>query len=653
MSKLEFANTGPQLAHIIKDHPRWTAIAEATRNMIEAATAYHGDNKPIQLKIRKLDINSGLIEYEEPNGKIIDRFKNKLSFLNPGGMDAGELGVAFCQIGSSVNKTNSLDHNYGQGIRTATLFWTDLLCITYKDGVGHFVWLGKKDLQGNNFEIEIKSEAGRWLMQECTDWIKDNAQNREYNLDEDFTEVIFLGQGANPTQDTYLDPYGEGKLHPAGHAWIRKALYTRFWSVPKNVEILLHLNVLGSDVAKNQSGYKPFMTFEQCLNWDVPKAVEKPKREIVKSQNTGARIQYFHDVQLPEDETGKEGYKKPTPYSAFKANDNGGGNVNVSCILLGREMYDVKDNPASEQSTLIKLGIHGDFRNFKIVYELPQNAGYTYDMYRTSVLSGQDPVDFDDENILIDIIDHMPGWFKALVAKTKLRNKLDLNDEINRRLAAQRSLLNPFRGMTTNGKGSIKGQKNGGGNSTPSQKSTSKKNKIRNTNGPRFGTPVIPPIIPNPTVTEPYFAKVEGTLVQSTVFTNPNWKQLENLAVQLDQSITGGDGGRWYVRAKQLLEDEFTISAVIWYLNAFSEHTQKNISSDEYQDTIKAKSIDMYLKAIQTGIFDLVGDQLRREFKLESKEIKASNVNEDVVTNESTAWEPSQRVEGYREPIKQ
>ena len=29
------------------------------------------------------------------------------------------------------------------------------------------------------------------------------------------------------------------------------------------------------------------------------------------------------------------------------------------------------------------------------------------------------------------------------------------------------------------------------------------------------------------------------------------------------------------------------------------------------------------------------------------------NINEGVVTNESTAWEPSQRVEGYREPIKQ
>ena len=131
---LKFANTGPQLSHIIKDHPKETAVEEAVRNMIEATLAWLNNHKQKEAKIyiRKLDIASGLIRWDE-NNKQFNYFKNKLSFLNPGGMSMQELSTAFCQIGSSVGKENSLDRNYGQGIRTSVLFWSDLLCITYKN----------------------------------------------------------------------------------------------------------------------------------------------------------------------------------------------------------------------------------------------------------------------------------------------------------------------------------------------------------------------------------------------------------------------------------------------------------------------------------------------------------------------------------------
>ena len=161
---LKFANTGPQMSHMIKDHPKETAIPEAVRNMIEATIAWQIPNnktkKTSEIYIRKLNIQKGLIGWQEANGKTVEYFKNKLSFLNPGGMTATELTTAFCQIGSSVGKENSLDRNYGQGIRTSVLFWSDLLCITYKNGVAHYVWLGKEDLGGNDFQIDIKSHDG-------------------------------------------------------------------------------------------------------------------------------------------------------------------------------------------------------------------------------------------------------------------------------------------------------------------------------------------------------------------------------------------------------------------------------------------------------------------------------------------------------------
>lgn len=610
---LVFANTGPQLSHIIKDHPKETAVPEAVRNMIEAATAYK-PNETVELKIRKLDISSGLIGWEEPDGKIVDHFKNKLSFLNPGGMTASELTTAFTKVGSSVGKENSLDRNYGQGIRTSVLYWSELLCITYKNGVAHYVWLGKEELGGNDFQIEIKSADGTDMVQECTDWVVENAQEREYNLDEDFTEVILLGKEANPTQDTFLEPYGDNKQQST--LWLRKAIYTRFWKMPDNVKLMLHANVLSKDGAKKNTGYRDFMTFEECLAWDLPKADQKPQSEIVKVQegpHRGARIHYFYDAPLGEN------YKNPNaPYSAFKANDNGWGGGNISGIILKNEMYDVKSDSTQEQSSLIKLGIHKDHRNFKIMYELPQDAGYTYDMYRTVVLNGQEPILFDDEDVLQDIVDNMPEWFNDLVAETKIKSKIDLNEAIKERLAAQKSLFNPLAGMTTNNKGGMSGQTNSNTPSKPKQSTGKRKPLIKKNTGKKYGEPVLPEIIPNPSVTEPFFAKVEGTRDNPSLFTNPEWKQLENLACQLD---VDGSRGRWYVRAKELLENEFTISAVIWWYNALSENIKTNITAEEYQDTIAPKSINMYLMAIQTSIFDGVKKQVLEEIRVESKAI--------------------------------
>lgn len=611
---LVFANTGPQLSHIIKDHPKETAVPEAVRNMIEAATAYK-PNETVELKIRKLDIASGLIALEEPDGKIIDHFKNKLSFLNPGGMSYSELTTAFTKVGSSVGKENSLDRNYGQGIRTSVLYWSELLCITYKNGVGHYVWLGKEELGGNDFQIEIKSADGTDMVQECTDWIVENAQEREYNLDEDFTEVILLGKEANPTQDTFLEPYGDNKQQST--LWLRKAIYTRFWKMPENVKLMLHANVLSKDGVKKTTGYRDFMTFEECLAWDLPKANQKPQSEIVKVQegpHRGARIHYFYDAPLGEN------YKNPNaPYSTFKANDNGWGGGNISGIVLKNEMYDVKSDSTQEQSSLIKLGIHKDHRNFKIMYELPQDAGYTYDMYRTVVLNGQEPILFDDEDVLQDIVDNMPKWFNDLVAETKIKSKIDLNEAIKERLAAQKSLFNPLAGMTTNNKGGVSGQTNSNTPSKLKQSTGKRKPLIKKNTGKKYGEPVLPEIIPNPSVTEPFFAKVEGTRDNPSLFTNPEWKQLENLACQLDKD---GSRGRWYVRAKELLENEFTISAVIWWYNALSENIKTNITAEEYQDTIAPKSINMYLMAIQTSIFDGVKKQVFDEMRAESKEVK-------------------------------
>ena len=608
---LKFANTGPQMSHMIKDHPKETAIPEAVRNMIEATTAWLNNNKQkeAEVHIRKLNIERGLIGWQEANGKTVEFFKDKLSFLNPGGMTATELTTAFCQIGSSVGKENSLDRNYGQGIRTSVLFWSDLLCITYKHGVAHYVWLGKEDLGGNDFEIDIKSHDGTDAVQECTDWVKENAKSRGYNLDEDFTEVIILGKEANPTQDTFLNPYDPEIKMPK--QWISKSIYSRFWNIPDNVKLILHENV-------SLKGGQ-FMTFKDCFFYDNnQEGAEKKSNETVKIQEgsyRGARIHYYYDAPVGA---------KLDPVSKLKANDRGWAGGNISSIVINNEMYDVKNHASAEQSSLIKLGIHKNHRHFKIVFELPNNAGYTYDMYRTKVLRGQDEILFDNEDVLLDIVNNMPKWFKDLVNETKIASKMDVTEAIKQRLKAQKDLFNSIAGMTTNSKGSMQGQTgNKNPNPTPRPKPSNRKPIIRNNKGKGLGDPVLPEIIPNPSVTEPFFAKVEGTSSAPILFTNPDWKHLDQLSLQIDPTK-----GQWYLRAKELLENEFTICAVIWWFNALSENIKSNITADEYADTITPKSINMYLMAIQTSVFEGVKSSVYKEIANEAKEIQKT---EEVV----------------------
>ena len=361
------------------------------------------------------------------------------------------------------------------------------------------------------------------------------------------------------------------------------------------------------------------MTFKDCFFHDnTQTGADKKRNETVKIQEgvyRGARIHYYYDAPVGAN---------LDPVSKLKANDRGWAGGNISGIVINNEIYDVKNHASSEQSSLIKLGIHKNHRNFKIMFELPNNAGYTYDMYRTTVLRGQDPILFDNEDVLLDIVNNMPKWFKDLVNETKIASKMDVTEAIKQRLKAQKDLFNSIAGMTTNNNGSMQGQKNKRPPSGPLKGNPGKRIPIiRNNKGKGLGDPVLPEIIPNPSVTEPFFAKVEGTSSAPILFTNPDWKHLDQLSLQIDLTK-----GRWYLRAKELLENEFTICAVIWWFNALSENIKSNITADEYADTITPKSINMYLMAIQTSVFEGVKSSVFKEIAMENKEIQKT---EEVV----------------------
>jgi hypothetical protein len=63
-----------------------------------------------------------------------------------------------------------------------------------------------------------------------------------------------------------------------------------------------------------------------------------------------------------------------------------------------------------------------------------------------------------------------------------------------------------------------------------------------------------------------------------------------------------------------------------------------NITADEYKDTIKPRSINMYLMAIQTSIYDTVKRQVLKEYKDDARAIKMSgDADPEVLTNGKSA----------------
>jgi hypothetical protein len=75
---------------LVKDHPKWMWYREAIQNAIESTQSYVTAKKieiPVDINVRTLDLVDLIQEIKDDN-TTYDVFKNKLSFLNYGGMTA-------------------------------------------------------------------------------------------------------------------------------------------------------------------------------------------------------------------------------------------------------------------------------------------------------------------------------------------------------------------------------------------------------------------------------------------------------------------------------------------------------------------------------------------------------------------------------------
>jgi len=457
----------------------WTR--EIIKNALEATTAYIinnpaviKDDKPVKIKVRVLKL-IGLTdrEYTAP----------KLSFLNYGGMSLQEL-KDFPDFFCNTDKVKDFLENFGLGVKLTTTKFTDLLYLSYKDGTAHFTVIGMNEYQ----ELVIHEEPN-----ECTDWVIDSAEDRGYDLYNDWTEVILLGKQEDQNTLTHLyDP----RKNERDQQLIIKSMYTRFLEIPENINVVFESGS-GEDTTPHGAGPKSddvifktvFDIWERAINalpnlgsqkekiydkesgckvtlmYDAPRknfGEESWKRFSAKTKKE--RLTWFRkridgfgaDDNLPDSEEEQKklyinssyvqrGIASPmTEYSTNRVLGNGANIANFSGLIWGKsgekELYNEVKN-GTWKSVATHFGIFYDYHNFKIFIELKYSTvkpvfDRSYLIPKghdvTNVGNGNDKIEYKDYISVVKRVlnDPKAKWFVEKVKEHNAKNVSEKCDEI-------------------------------------------------------------------------------------------------------------------------------------------------------------------------------------------------------------------------------
>lgn len=610
-------NGGVITSLLVKDHPIWMWYREAVQNGIEATQSYIAEKNisNADIHIRKLHLK-GLVNDEDGN----DIWKNKLSVLNLGGMDYSQLSRAL-QLGGS-GKVASLNANYGVGIKTSVLDWSDLLFITYKNGIAHYAMLGKQYTNGIDFDIVAWSDDGEGNpVVECTEWVKNNAAERGYDLDHDFTEVVIMGTEVN--QDTFLNTFGWGpdelrNKWKANH--IKENLCRRYFRLPENIKIKIEASA-NTEKTTDKSRSITFTTFTEAFDKaSNTEHLDQVKKEVVETFD-GIKIHYFYDGPCGEK------YSKPDATSTTQFLMNDGWTPAFSGLVWRDEVYDPKWNNAWRQAAF-RLGIQDKFQYFRIFVELPDKS-VTTDKYRTSLYKGSTEIEFASDEMLHMIVAHMPEWFKEKTKETKKDNIGSYEDRLKDMFAKYMDLDRPIIGKPngdngTNPKRTVQGK---GSSSKPKGGKGSPKKAKTN---PALVSPESPEIIEadeshmkNLNLKNNFCEIVQkgGTNGRDLIVFNPTYKSIEKIAeLGVKKTKTPEE---FLQEAKSIAKDYLVLNAALWLMICRSRLMTEKMSLNDFTMSISNDFVDTYLFARELQITEDVKRDIEKTERQQDKIISS------------------------------
>ena len=234
-NKIGISNADFAIAQIIRQVSfQIVWFREMMRNALEATDSYLKDNPnikiPLKIKVRAKRLLGLFIDFTAP----------KLSVLNYKGMTKLELLKAL-QLFCEVDKVQDFLRNFGIGMKITLTRFSDVAIITHKDREVHYVVIGL-DKRG---QLVVLNDV-----EEITDWAYDYAEERGYDMEHEWTEVILLGKGPKQiTQNTLTHTFdadrGQEKIH------VLKSMFTRFVDIPKSSDVVFEAGENGQSTPHN------------------------------------------------------------------------------------------------------------------------------------------------------------------------------------------------------------------------------------------------------------------------------------------------------------------------------------------------------------------------------------------------------------------
>jgi hypothetical protein len=340
---------------------------EIIRNALEATEKYYKENPhikiPMQIKVRAKKLLGLVADYTAP----------KLSVINYGGMTMADLKNAL-QLFCIIDKIQDYKRNFGVGLKIALARFTEVMFITFKEGKAHRVAFSMDD-QGQLTHTEIL---------DCTTWAHDSAEDRGYDMNHDWTEVILLGKGPNKlTQNTLTHTFdAEQKVKTKLHAM--QQMFTRFVDIPRSVEVQFESGDSSDSTPHNggpKSGTVNFKTKEVLWENGLQQYPNtKARKETYTHNTTGIKVTLIYDAPIDAQDP------KSDPISSYSQNRLG-VSAEFTALIWGdagqRERYDIIDKNRWKRLAS-DLGIYCDYQYFKIEVELPFKD-YTPSMDRSEL----------------------------------------------------------------------------------------------------------------------------------------------------------------------------------------------------------------------------------------------------------------------------
>lgn len=327
----------------------------------------------------------------------------KLTFFNTGiGMSASELKTA-TDLSSSVNKSMSLDGNFGIGAKVSGLAASPdgIRYRSCKDGEVNEVTIGWDPEEDTYVRFNVQLPDGSF---ETIYDVTAAAIGEGRVVDHDWTEVVLFGE--SPKHDTVAEPIGVGK--EVDRSFIATSIFRRFVEFAHGVEVKIDV-AMTKGGGKNETGrFRQLKTLDDVLdklgNW-----------EDVTDQGTGVTIRYIHD---PKHENSSH---------SFSARANAATGSTTFCALVYKdERYDFRTQKVWS-SVAPTFGIPFGSKVLTVEIRLPDGGAYP-SQYRDSLLWRHDRSPLTADNYAYLVRELMPAWVKDVIREESPDGADDLND---------------------------------------------------------------------------------------------------------------------------------------------------------------------------------------------------------------------------------